>query len=171
MPRNPLRQLNTLGQSVWQDYVRRGEILAGDLKRVIDQDGVSGVTANPTTFEKAITGSKDYDQSIRKFVEEGLEGPKLFERLAVEDIQMACDLFRPTYDETDGRDGFKSIEVSPHLARNTDGSIAEARRLSHSVNRPNVSFPAHDSRRSPREARASSGCCGSTSTKNPKTTT
>ena len=138
MSLNPLRELNTLGQSVWQDYIRRGEILSGDLKRVIDEDGVSGVTSNPTIFEKAITGSKDYDQSIRKFVEEGLEGPKLFERLAVEDIQMACDLFRPTYDETVGRDGFVSIEVSPHLARDTEGSIAEARRLWRSVNRPNV---------------------------------
>ncbi len=138
MSMNPLRRLNTLGQSVWQDYIRRDELLSGDLKRLIDEDGVSGVTSNPTIFEKAITGSKDYDQSIRKFVEEGLEGPKLFERLAVEDIQMACDLFRPTYDETDGRDGFVSIEVSPHLARDTAASIDEARRLWHSVNRPNV---------------------------------
>ena len=138
MNSNPLRELNRVGQSVWQDYIRRGEMLSGDLKRVIDEDGISGVTSNPTIFEKAITGSKDYDQSIRKLVEEGLEGPKLFERLAVEDIQMACDLFRPVYDETDGADGFVSIEVSPKLARDTEGSIAEARRLWHSVNRPNV---------------------------------
>ncbi|HEV2493834.1 MAG TPA: bifunctional transaldolase/phosoglucose isomerase [Terriglobia bacterium] len=138
MNSNPLRELNRLGQSVWQDYIRRGEMLSGDLKRVIDEDGTSGVTSNPTIFEKAITGSKDYDQSIRRLVEEGLEGPKLFERLAVEDIQMACDLFRPVYDETDGADGFVSIEVSPKLARDTEGSVAEARRLWHSVNRPNV---------------------------------
>lgn len=138
MDSNPLRELNRLGQSVWQDYIRRGEMLSGDLQRVIDADGVSGVTSNPTIFEKAITGSKDYDQGIRDLVEEGLEGPQLFERLAVEDIQMACDLFRPVYDETDGADGFVSIEVSPRLARDTEGSIAEARRLWHSVNRPNV---------------------------------
>jgi transaldolase len=135
---NPLKELNEAGQSVWQDYIRRGEILSGDLKRLIDEDGVSGVTSNPTIFEKAITGSKDYDQSIRKFIEEGLEGAKLFERLAVEDIQTACDLFRPTYDRTEGRDGFVSIEVSPTLAYDTQGSIAEARRLWSSVNRPNV---------------------------------
>ena len=138
MNSNPLRELNKLGQSVWQDYIRRGEILSGDLGRPIDGDGISGVTSNPTIFEKAITGSKDYDQSIRKLVEEGLEGPKLFERLAVEDIQMACDLFRPTYDRTEGRDGFVSIEVSPKLANDTAGTIAEARRLWQSVNRPNL---------------------------------
>jgi transaldolase / glucose-6-phosphate isomerase len=138
MDPNPLRELNKLGQSIWQDYIRRGEMLSGDLKRVIEENGISGVTSNPTIFEKAITGSKDYDQSIRKLVEEGLDGPRLFERLAVEDIQMACDLFRPVYDETEGADGFVSIEVSPKLARDTEGSIAEARRLWHSVNRPNV---------------------------------
>ncbi len=138
MASNPLRELNKLGQSVWQDYIRRGELLSGDLKRLIEQDGVSGVTSNPTIFEKAITGSKDYDESIRKYVAEGLEGPALFERLAVEDIQKACDLFRPTYDATEGRDGFVSIEVSPRLARDTQGTIEEARRLWKEVNRPNL---------------------------------
>src|SRR2546427_11810811 len=138
MDPNPLKELNKIGQSVWQDYIRRGEILSGDLKRLIDEDGISGVTSNPTIFEKAITGSKDYDQSMWKFVEQGLEGAKLFERLAVEDIQMACDLFRPIYDRTEGRDGFVSIEVSPKLANDTAGTIAEARRLWQSVNRPNV---------------------------------
>ncbi len=138
MSMNPLRELNKFGQSVWQDYIRRGEILSGDLKRLIDEDGISGVTSNPTIFEKAITGSKDYDQSIRKFVEQGLDGAKLFERLAVEDIQMACDLFRPTYDRTEGRDGFVSIEVSPKLAHDTAGTMAEARRLWQSVDRPNL---------------------------------
>ena len=138
MGQNPLRELNKLGQSVWQDYIRRGELLSGDLKRLIDEDGLSGVTSNPSIFEKAIAGSKDYDESIRKFVAEGLEGPKLFERLAVEDIQMTCDLLRPTYDSCQGRDGFVSIEVSPKLARDTQGTIAEARRLWSSVNRPNL---------------------------------
>src|SRR2546427_1726544 len=133
---NPLKELNKFGQSVWQDYIRRGEILSGDLKRLIDEDGISGVTSNPTIFEKAITGSKDYDQSMRKFVEQGLEGAKLFERLAVEDIQMACDLFRPIYDRTEGRDGFVSIEVSPKLAHDTAGTMAGARRLWESVHPP-----------------------------------
>jgi transaldolase / glucose-6-phosphate isomerase len=138
MAGNPLRELNKLGQSVWQDYIRRGELLSGDLKRLIDQDGISGVTSNPSIFEKAITGSKDYDESIRQFVAEGLEGPKLFERLAVEDIQKACDLLRGTYNATRGRDGFVSIEVSPKLARDTDGTIEEARRLWSTVGRPNL---------------------------------
>lgn len=138
MAQNPLRELNRLGQSVWQDYIRRGELLSGDLERLIQQDGLSGVTSNPSIFEKAITGSKDYDESIRKHVEQGIKGPALFERLAVEDIQKACDLLRPAYDATRGRDGFVSIEVSPKLARDTQGSIAEARRLWGSVNRPNL---------------------------------
>ena len=138
MSPNPLRELNKLGQSVWQDYIRRGELLSGELKRLIDSDGLSGVTSNPSIFEKSITGSKDYDESIAKYVEEGLEGAELFERLAVEDIQMACDLFLPTYQQTEGRDGFVSIEVSPKLARDTQATIDEARRLWRSVDRPNI---------------------------------
>src|ERR1700686_3709227 len=138
MSPNPLRQLNALGQSVWYDYIRRGELLSGDLKRLIDEDGLSGITSNPSIFEKAIAGSKDYDAAIRKLAGERLEAPLLFERLEVEDIQMAADLFHPTYDRTQGRDGFVSIEVSPKLAHDTAGSIAEARRLFQEVNRPNV---------------------------------
>ncbi len=138
MGQNPLRELNKLGQSVWYDYIRRGEILSGDLKRLIDEDGLSGVTSNPSIFEKAIAGSKDYDEAIRKLVDNGQQAPQIFESLAVEDIQMAADLFRPTYDATDGRDGFVSIEVSPTLAYDTAGTIAEVRRLHREVNRPNV---------------------------------
>ncbi len=138
MAQNPLRELNKLGQSVWQDYIQRDELISGQLKRLIDEDGVSGITSNPTIFEKAIAGSSDYDESIRKYVGEGFEGAKLFEKLAVEDIQKACDLFRPTYEAAEGRDGFVSIEVSPKLARDTQGSIDEARRLWKSVNRPNL---------------------------------
>jgi transaldolase / glucose-6-phosphate isomerase len=138
MSENPLRQLNKLGQSVWQDYIRRGEILSGDLRRLIDQDGLSGMTSNPTIFEKAIAGGKDYDESIRRLVDQGLQGAPLFEALAVEDIQMACDAFRPTYDNTKGADGFVSIEVSPTLAHDTEGSINEARRLWKSIDRPNL---------------------------------
>ena len=103
MAENPLRELNKLGQSVWQDYIRRGELLSGAFKRLIDEDGISGVTSNPSIFEKAIAGSKDYDDGIRKYVGEGIRrGAQLFERLAVEDIQKACDLLRPTYDATRG---------------------------------------------------------------------
>ncbi len=138
MAENPLRELNRLGQSVWYDYIRRGEILSGQLQRLIDEDGLSGITSNPSIFEKAIAGSKDYDEAVRRLVQEGLAARQIFERLAVEDIQWAADLFRPTYDATDGGDGFVSIEVSPDLAYDTAGTIAEARRLFAEVNRPNV---------------------------------
>jgi transaldolase len=138
MATNPLRELNAAGQSVWQDNIRRGELLSGALKKLIDEDGLSGTTSNPTIFGKAIEGSKDYDEAITKLGHSGKSGGEIFEALAVEDIQHACDLFRPTYDATEGRDGFVSIEVSPTLAHDTDGTIAEARRLWTAVNRPNV---------------------------------
>ncbi|MGO8734358.1 MAG: bifunctional transaldolase/phosoglucose isomerase [Terriglobia bacterium] len=138
MAENPLRQLNRAGQSVWFDYIRRWEMVSGHLKRLIDEDGLSGVTSNPSIFEKAIADSKDYDEVIQKLVSEGSEAAQIFETLAVEDIQMAADLFLPTYRATDARDGYVSIEVSPTLARDTTGTIAEARRLYREVNRPNV---------------------------------
>ena len=138
MSKNPLRELNAVGQSVWQDNIRRGELLSGALKKLIDEDGLSGTTSNPTIFEKAIEGSKDYDEAILQLGQSGKSGGEIFEALAVEDIQHACDLFRPTYDSTEGRDGFVSIEVSPTLAHDTAGTIAEARRLWKAVNRPNV---------------------------------
>jgi len=138
MSQNPLRELNKLGQSVWLDYIRRRELLSGEMKRLIDEDGVSGVTSNPTIFEKAIAGSNDYDSAIATLVEQGLSGAPLFERLEVEDIQTAADLFRATYDSTSGQDGFVSIEVAPDLAHDTDATISQARRLWQSVNRPNI---------------------------------
>jgi len=138
MSENPLSELNKLGQSVWLDYIRRRELLSGEMKRLIDEDGVSGVTSNPTIFEKAIGGSKDYDLAIATLVEEGLSGAPLFERLEVEDIQTAADLFRATYDSTKGQDGFVSIEVAPDLAHDTEATISQARRLWQSVNRPNI---------------------------------
>lgn len=138
MATNPLRELNKLGQSVWQDYIRRDELVSGKFKQLIHDDGISGVTSNPSIFEKAITAGNDYDDAIRKWVGEGLQGAQLFEQLAVEDIQMACDHLRATYDATDAHDGYVSIEVSPKLARDTQGSIEEARRLWKEVNRPNL---------------------------------
>jgi transaldolase/glucose-6-phosphate isomerase len=138
MAENPLRQLNRAGQSVWFDYIRRWELVSGHLKHLIDEDGLSGVTSNPSIFEKAIAGSTDYDGAIRKLASEGREAAQIFESLAVEDIQMAADLFLPTYNATDARDGYVSIEVSPTLARDTAGTIGEARRLHGEVNRPNV---------------------------------
>ena len=138
MDNNPLRELNAIGQSVWQDNIRRSELLNGALKKLIDQDGLSGVTSNPTIFEKAIEGSKDYDEAISKLGGAGKSAAEIFDNLSIEDIQHACDLFRPTYDSTEGRDGFVSIEVSPTLAHDTAGTTAEARRLWKAVNRPNV---------------------------------
>jgi transaldolase/glucose-6-phosphate isomerase len=138
MNANPLRELNRLGQSVWFDYIRRAELTSGHLQRLIDEDGISGVTSNPSIFEKAVSGSQDYDVAIRKLVAEGKEPPAIFESLEVEDIRGAADLFHPTYKATEGRDGFVSIEVAPTLARDTERTIAEARRLWGEVNRPNI---------------------------------
>ncbi len=138
MSNNPLKGLGSLGQSVWFDYIRRNELTSGHLKELIDNDGVSGVTSNPTIFEKAIAGSNDYDGEIRKLVEAGESTPEIFETLETEDIRTAADLFRPLYDKTEGRDGFVSIEVAPTLARNTKATIEEAHRLWKEVNRPNI---------------------------------
>jgi transaldolase/glucose-6-phosphate isomerase len=138
MAENPLRQLKQAGQSVWFDYIRRWEMVSGHLKHLIDEDGLSGVTSNPSIFEKAIVGSSDYDGVIQKLAYEGREAAQIFETLAVEDIQMAADLFLPTYQAADARDGYVSIEVSPTLAHDTTKTIQEARRLFGEVNRPNV---------------------------------
>ena len=138
MNENPLKQLQKYGQSLWLDYIRRDEILSGGLKKRIDEDGLLGVTSNPSIFEKAIAGSGDYDESIRRYVKEGLDAAQIFEKLAIEDIQNATDVFREVYERTGGRDGYVSLEVSPLLAHDTQGSIEEARRLFRAVNRPNV---------------------------------
>ncbi len=138
MSENPLIELPKFGQSVWHDYIRRQEVLSGGLKRRIDEDGLLGVTSNPSIFEKAIAGSDDYDDGIARFANEGLEAAQIYERLAVEDIQSATDVFRPIYDRTEGRDGFVSLEVSPLLAHDTQASLEEARHLFRSVGRPNV---------------------------------
>jgi len=138
MSSNPLRVLNSLGQSVWFDYIRRLELTSGNLKKLIDDDGVSGVTSNPSIFEKAIAGNNDYDEAIRKLVEAGEETPVIFEALEVEDIRTAADIFRPVYDATEGRDGYVSIEVAPTLARDTPGTVADAHRLWREVDRPNI---------------------------------
>jgi transaldolase len=135
---NPLRRLEQFGQSIWLDYIRRQMITSGELKRLIDEDGLKGMTSNPAIFEKAIAGSTDYDEAIRKMVAQNKSVLGIYHDLTVEDVQMAADAFRPLYDEKDGKDGFVSLEVNPHLARNTEGTIAEARQLWTAVNRPNV---------------------------------
>ena len=138
MSENPLKELEKYGQSVWHDYIRRKEILSGGLKKRIDEDGLLGVTSNPSIFEKAIAGSDDYDESIRQYVAEGLDAPKIFEKLAIEDIQKATDEFRGVFERTGGRDGYVSLEVSPLLAHDTQRSLEEARHLFSAVNRPNL---------------------------------
>ena len=135
---NPLRRLEQFGQSIWLDYIRRRMITSGELQRLIDEDGLKGITSNPAIFEKAIAGSKDYDDDIRAMARENKTVAQIYERITVADVQMAADAFAPLYKRLDGRDGFVSLEVSPHLARDTEGTIAEGRQLWQEVNRPNV---------------------------------
>ena len=134
---NSLQELRRLGQSVWFDNIRRGFIKSGEMQRLIDQ-GVTGLTSNPTIFEKAISGSTDYDDALLKLARDGKNAEEIFEALAIEDIRDVADLLRPVYDETDGADGYASIEVNPHLARKTDETITNARRLFAALDRPNV---------------------------------
>jgi transaldolase len=135
---NPLIELEKLGQAVWLDSIRRGQILSGDLQKLIDEDGLTGETANPSIFEKAIGSSSDYDGMVQDLVKVGKSPLEIYETIAVRDVQMACDAFRPIYDRTQGADGFVSLEVSPKLAYDTAGTIDEARRFFRQVNRPNV---------------------------------
>jgi hypothetical protein len=116
-----LDELNQQGQSVWYDNIRRALLESGELAALIDA-GVTGVTSNPTIFEKAIAGSTDYDGALHSLVDEGFEVPEIYERLALEDIARTADLLRPIYDRTDGEDGYVSIEVSPMLAYDTEGT-------------------------------------------------
>jgi transaldolase len=135
---NPLKQLETFGQSIWLDYIRRDLISGGELKRLIQEDGLRGMTSNPAIFEKAIVDSHDYDEDIRGMAVEGKNAKDIYEALSQRDVQSAADVFRPLYDRTDGKDGYVSLEVNPHLAHDTDGTLQEARRLWGALNRPNV---------------------------------
>jgi transaldolase len=135
---NPLHVLEARGQSVWLDNLTRGILRDGFLRRLIEEDGISGVTSNPAIFEKAMTSGTEYDQAIRELADMGLAAPAIYEAMAVRDIQDACELLRSKYDKTNGTDGFVSLEVSPHGARSADATIEEARRLWTSVNRPNA---------------------------------
>lgn len=143
---NPLKQLAEYGQSPWLDYIRRDLFTTGELQRLIKEDGLKGMTSNPAIFEKAI-GSEYYRDSIAKLaLEEGASAVSLYEKLAIEDIQTATDALRVVYDETAKRDGYVSLEVSPALADDSDGTLEEARRLWKAVDRPNlmVKVPATD---------------------------
>jgi transaldolase len=134
---NTIQQANILGQSIWYDNIRRGMIESGELQNLIDQ-GVTGLTANPTIFEKAISSSVDYDEALLRLAEAGRSLNEVYEDLVISDIQSAADLLRPAYDRSDGADGFASLEVNPHLASDTSGTVAEARRFFNALNRPNV---------------------------------
>jgi transaldolase/glucose-6-phosphate isomerase len=136
---NPLKELLKYGQSVWLDYIRRNLLTSGELKRLIEEDGLRGMTSNPSIFEKAIAGSTDYTDFLDSLKgKTDLDAKARYERLAIRDIQDATDLMRPVYDSANRRDGFVSLEVSPYLAHDTNGTIAEARRLWKWVERDNV---------------------------------
>jgi len=135
---NPLLSLREHGQSVWLDFMRRGLVTSGELARLIAEDGVAGVTSNPTIFEKAIDSGEDYAAPIAALREQALSTKKIYERLALDDIRAAADLLRPVYERSGGSDGFANLEVSPELAGDTAGTITEARALWTALERPNV---------------------------------
>ena len=134
---NALLTAQALGQSSWYDYIRRGILTSGELSKLV-QLGITGVTSNPTIFERAIAGSSDYDQPLAELARQGYDPTETFETLALEDIRDAADLLRSVYDHTDGTDGYVSFEMSPYLAHDTQGSITEGRRLFAALDRPNV---------------------------------
>jgi len=135
---NPLKSLLAFGQSPWMDYIRRDLLTTGELKKYIDNDGLRGMTSNPAIFEKAITGSNVYADILSSPDAKKLDSKGVFEKIAIRDVQDACDIFKPVYAESNRRDGYVSLEVSPYLADDTKGTIDEARRLWKAVNRPNV---------------------------------
>lgn len=137
---NPLSRLQDFGQSIWYDNIERKMLHSGELARLIAEDGLRGVTSNPTIFEKAIAHSNDYDDSLARltYAAGNQDTRSLFFNLAIEDIQDAADLLKPVYDATHGRDGYVSLEVSPDLAYDIDATVAEAERLHERVNRPNL---------------------------------
>ncbi len=138
MSTNAIKNLHKLGQSVWQDDISRDMLNSGLLQERIDEIGIRGVTSNPSIFQKAIASGNAYDDDIADLLGKDLETAEVFQTLAVKDIRDACDLFRPIYDESDGVDGFVSIEVLPSLARDTEGTLANARTLWNAVDRPNL---------------------------------
>ncbi|HET9919948.1 MAG TPA: transaldolase [Ktedonobacteraceae bacterium] len=141
---NPLRQLEALGQSVWFDNIDREQLQNGTFKGLIDQDGVSGVTANPTIFDKSISHGHAYDQQMDQLIREGKSVSDIYETLIITDVRTVADMLRPIYDRTNGADGYVSLEVSPELAHDTEGTIKEVKRFWKMVDRPNllVKIPA-----------------------------
>jgi transaldolase len=138
MTANPLVLLGRLGQSPWYDFITRELVSSGELARLIADDGLLGMTTNPTIFEKAVAGGEQYDEQIRRLAGEGRPPTEIFEALAIADVRAACDLFAPVYERTEGRDGLVSIEVAPTLARDTAATMLEAERLWCAVARSNA---------------------------------
>jgi transaldolase len=135
---NPLKALLEFGQSPWMDYIRRDLLTSGGLKKMIQEDGLMGMTSNPTIFEKAITGSKDYADILESPEAKKLDAKGVYEKIAIRDVQDATDIFKPVYQQTKRRDGYVSLEVAPTLANDTQATLDEARRLWKSVGRENV---------------------------------
>ncbi len=135
---NNVKSIHDHGQSIWLDFFDRELMSSGKLQKLIDEDGLSGITSNPSIFEKAVTSSSDYDEDIKKLSGEGKNNDEIFFGFAVNDIQRATDILKPVFDESKGTDGFVSLEVSPHLANDTEGTIRQARELWKSVDRKNV---------------------------------
>jgi transaldolase/glucose-6-phosphate isomerase len=136
---NPLKDLLKYGQSVWLDYIRRNLLTSGELKKLIDDDGLRGMTSNPAILEKAIVGSNDYSDLLQSLESQNdLDAKGRYEILAIRVIQYAADFLRPVYESSKRHDGYVSLEVSPYLARDTQGTMAEARRLWKTVARENV---------------------------------
>src|SRR3954465_4080224 len=134
---NHLREINEQGQAVWLDNISRALIEDGELERLIREDGITGVTSNPTIFEKAIAGSDRYDEALQEGAERGLDARGAFFELGLRDIRDACDLLRPVFDRTEGQDGYVSFELPPELADDADGSVEQAKVLRERIDRPN----------------------------------
>ena len=141
-----LAALTSAGTSVWLDQIRRSTIESGELQRMVEEDSLRGVTSNPAIFEKAILGSSDYDEELASLAREGLSAREVYRRMAVKDVQLACDVLRPVYDASGGKDGYVSLEVAPRLAHDTEGTLEQARQYWGLVDRPNVmiKIPATD---------------------------
>src|SRR4051795_4168014 len=142
-----LAALTAAGTSVWLDQIRRSVIESGELRRMVEEDSLRGVTSNPAIFEKAILGSPDYDAELESLGREGLSAREVYRRMAVRDVQLAADVLRPVYDDTNGYDGYVSLEVAPRLAHDTEGTLEQARLYWGLVDRPNlmIKIPASES--------------------------
>ena len=135
---NPMVQLHDEGQSPWYDNIDRSQLASGQFKQILDNDGILGVTANPTIFEKSISHGQAYDEQISQLISEGKNTNEIYEAVIIQDIRTVADLLKPIYDSSEGKDGYVSLEVSPELANDTEGTINEAKRFFDMVDRKNL---------------------------------